>query len=146
MATFLCLYQSMMPFVFSWFHQIWEAVFGSHHNGIHRWFGTFFSVSECTVCNWSAGSDTARYDQVLDGCICSAENNSQDHQQKNIYAEVIFKYCLIREWIAASPAKTIQVLKTKKRLPTYVEAQQMDQLMRHDFSQMILKGAWNTSF
>lgn len=44
-----------------------------------------------------------------------------------------FKYCLIREWIAASPAKTIQVLKTKKRLPTYVEAQKMDQLMRHDF-------------
>ncbi|MFN5439203.1 MAG: tyrosine-type recombinase/integrase [Bacteroidota bacterium] len=43
-----------------------------------------------------------------------------------------FKYCLTREWIGVSPAKTIQVLKTKKRLPTYVEAQQMDQLLQHD--------------
>ena len=44
-----------------------------------------------------------------------------------------FKYCLVREWIAASPAKTIQVLKTKKRLPTYVESDQMDQLSQRDY-------------
>ena len=43
-----------------------------------------------------------------------------------------FKYCLVREWIAVSPAKTIQVLKTKKRLPTYIESDQMDQLSRQD--------------
>ena len=44
-----------------------------------------------------------------------------------------FKYCLVREWIAASPAKTIQVLKTKKRLPTYVESDQMYQLSQRDY-------------
>lgn len=44
-----------------------------------------------------------------------------------------FKYCLVREWIAASPAKTIQVLKTKKRLPNYVESDQMDQLSQRDY-------------
>lgn len=43
-----------------------------------------------------------------------------------------FKYCLVREWITVSPAKTIQVLKTKKRLPTYIESDQMEQLLRPD--------------
>ncbi|MFM8587347.1 MAG: tyrosine-type recombinase/integrase [Bacteroidota bacterium] len=51
-----------------------------------------------------------------------------------------FKYCLVREWIAASPAKTIQVLKTKKRLPTYVESDQMDQLSQRDYFSNDLDG------
>lgn len=44
-----------------------------------------------------------------------------------------FKYCLIKEWITVNPAKTIQVLKTKKRLPTYIEQDQMNHLLGHDF-------------
>lgn len=44
-----------------------------------------------------------------------------------------FKYCLIKQWLEVSPAKTIQVLKTKKRLPTYVEEDQMENLLRNDF-------------
>lgn len=44
-----------------------------------------------------------------------------------------FKYCLIKQWLEVSPAKTIQVLKTKKRLPTYVEQDQMENLLRNDF-------------
>lgn len=44
-----------------------------------------------------------------------------------------FKYCLIKQWLEVSPAKTIQVLKTKKRLPSYVEQDQMENLLRNDF-------------
>lgn len=44
-----------------------------------------------------------------------------------------FKYCLIKQWLEVSPAKTIQVLKTKKRLPTYIEQDQMENLLRNDF-------------
>lgn len=44
-----------------------------------------------------------------------------------------FKYCLIKQWLEVSPAKTIQVLKTKKRLPTYIEQGQMENLLQHDF-------------
>ena len=47
--------------------------------------------------------------------------------------ESFFKYCLIKQWLEVSPAKTIQVLKTKKRLPTYVEQDQMENLLRNDF-------------
>lgn len=44
-----------------------------------------------------------------------------------------FKYCLIKEWLEVSPAKTIQVLRTKKRLPTFIEQDQMENLLQHDF-------------
>ena len=44
-----------------------------------------------------------------------------------------FKYCLVKQWLEVSPAKTIQVLKTKKRLPTYIEQDQMENLLQHDF-------------
>ena len=41
-----------------------------------------------------------------------------------------FKFCLVKQWMEVSPAKTIQVLKTKKRLPTYVEQDQIENLLR----------------
>ena len=41
-----------------------------------------------------------------------------------------FKYCLIQELIQVNPTKSIQVLKTKKRLPSYVEQDQMDTLLQ----------------
>ena len=44
-----------------------------------------------------------------------------------------FKFCLVKQWMEVSPAKTIQVLKTKKRLPTYVEQDQIQNLLRNDF-------------
>lgn len=44
-----------------------------------------------------------------------------------------FKFCLIKQWVEVSPAKTIQVLKTKKRLPTYIEQDQIENLLRNDF-------------
>ncbi|MEY2595733.1 MAG: hypothetical protein RI965_1005 [Bacteroidota bacterium] len=44
-----------------------------------------------------------------------------------------FKFCLVKQWMEVSPAKTIQVLKTKKRLPTYVEQEQIENLLRNDF-------------
>ena len=44
-----------------------------------------------------------------------------------------FKFCLVKQWMEVSPAKTIQVLKTKKRLPTYIEQDQMENLLQHDF-------------
>ena len=44
-----------------------------------------------------------------------------------------FKFCLVKQWMEVSPAKTIQVLKTKKRLPTYIEQDQIENLLRNDF-------------
>ena len=41
-----------------------------------------------------------------------------------------FRYCLIQGKITANPTKTIQVLKTKKRLPSYVEQDQMETLLK----------------
>ena len=40
-----------------------------------------------------------------------------------------FRYCLIHGQITANPTKTIQVLKTRKRLPSYVEQDQMETLL-----------------
>lgn len=49
-----------------------------------------------------------------------------------------FKYCLIQGTLTKNPVKTLQVLKTRKRLPTYVEQDQMKQLLEltefpHDY-------------
>ena len=41
-----------------------------------------------------------------------------------------FRYCLVQGQITANPTKTIQVLKTKKRLPSYVEQDQMETLLK----------------
>ena len=41
-----------------------------------------------------------------------------------------FRYCLTQGQITANPTKTIQVLKTKKRLPSYVEQDQMETLLK----------------
>jgi integrase/recombinase XerC len=40
-----------------------------------------------------------------------------------------FKFCLVQELIDVNPTKTIQVLKTKKRLPSFIEQGQMDILL-----------------
>jgi integrase/recombinase XerC len=41
-----------------------------------------------------------------------------------------FRYCLTQGQITANPTKTIQVLKTRKRLPSYVEQGQMETLLK----------------
>ena len=40
-----------------------------------------------------------------------------------------FKFCLVQGLVELNPTKTIQVLKTKKRLPSYIEQGQMDMLL-----------------
>ena len=40
-----------------------------------------------------------------------------------------FKFCLVQQLVNVNPTKTIQVLKTKKRLPSYVEQDQMHLLL-----------------
>lgn len=40
-----------------------------------------------------------------------------------------FKHCLIQGELTKNPVKTLQVLKTKKRLPSYVEQEQMQDLL-----------------
>lgn len=40
-----------------------------------------------------------------------------------------FKYCLVQGKISNNPIGSVQVLKTRKRLPTYVEQDQMKQLL-----------------
>jgi integrase/recombinase XerC len=49
-----------------------------------------------------------------------------------------FKYCMVQGVISTNPTKSIQVLKTKKRLPSYIEQEQMEILLGstyfpHDF-------------
>ena len=49
-----------------------------------------------------------------------------------------FKYCMVQGNLSANPTKSIQVLKTKKRLPSYIEQEQMEILLGstyfpHDF-------------
>lgn len=41
-----------------------------------------------------------------------------------------FRYCMVKGQIEANPTKTIQVLKTRKRLPSYVEQDQMEKLLQ----------------
>ena len=40
-----------------------------------------------------------------------------------------FKYCLVQGMLTKNPVKTLQVLKTRKRLPSFVEQEQMQQLL-----------------
>jgi len=40
-----------------------------------------------------------------------------------------FKHCLVQGEMSKNPAKTLQVLKTRKRLPSYIEQEQMQQLL-----------------
>lgn len=40
-----------------------------------------------------------------------------------------FKFCMVQGIIVSNPAKGIQILKTKKRLPSYIEKDQMEQLL-----------------
>ena len=44
-----------------------------------------------------------------------------------------FKFCMMQQWLASNPIKTVHVLKTKKRLPNYVEQDQMENLLKNDF-------------
>ena len=40
-----------------------------------------------------------------------------------------FKFCMVQQMVIVNPTKTIQVLKTKKRLPSYVEQDQLHVLL-----------------
>ena len=58
----------------------------------------------------------------------------QKVQPRNINRKIsslksFFKHCLVQGEIVKNPAKTLQVLKTRKRLPSYVEQDQMQQLL-----------------
>lgn len=44
-----------------------------------------------------------------------------------------FRYCMVQGTIAINPTKSIQVLKTKKRLPSYIEQEQMDTLLNSTY-------------
>lgn len=41
-----------------------------------------------------------------------------------------FRYCLVQGHLGSNPTKAIQVLKTRKRLPSYVEQDQMERLLQ----------------
>lgn len=46
-----------------------------------------------------------------------------------------YRYCLLKGYVASSPLSAIKVLKTRKRLPNYIEETQMQQLLEQiDFS------------
>lgn len=75
--------------------------------------------------------------QITPGMIRSwmASLTLQKVQPRSINRKIsslksFFRYCLIRSQIKANPTKTIQVLKTKKRLPSYVEQDQMETLLK----------------
>lgn len=40
-----------------------------------------------------------------------------------------FKFCMVQGIVSSNPTKSIQVLKTKKRLPSYIEQDQMETLL-----------------
>lgn len=44
-----------------------------------------------------------------------------------------FKFCMIQGRLQTNPAKNISVLKTNKRLPSFVEADQMEKLLKGNF-------------
>jgi integrase/recombinase XerC len=44
-----------------------------------------------------------------------------------------FKYCMVQGTITINPTKSIQVLKTKKRLPSYIEQEQMEVLLNSTY-------------
>lgn len=46
-----------------------------------------------------------------------------------------YRYCLLKGYVASSPLSAIKVLKTRKRLPNYIEETQMQQLLEQiDFT------------
>ncbi len=42
-----------------------------------------------------------------------------------------FKFCLQQGMLSSNPAKSVQVLKSRKRLPSYVEQDRMEELLQH---------------
>ena len=75
--------------------------------------------------------------QITPGMIRSwmASLTLQKVQPRSINRKIsslksFFRYCLVQGQITANPTKTIQVLKTKKRLPSYVEQDQMETLLK----------------
>ena len=75
--------------------------------------------------------------QITPGMIRSwmASLTLQKVQPRSINRKIsslksFFRYCLVQGQVTAIPTKTIQVLKTKKRLPSYVEQDQMETLLK----------------
>lgn len=75
--------------------------------------------------------------QIIPGMIRTwmASLTLQKVQPRSINRKIsslksFFRYCLVQGEITANPTKTIQVLKTKKRLPSYVEQDQMETLLK----------------
>ncbi len=75
--------------------------------------------------------------QITPGMIRSwmASLTLQKVQSRSINRKIsslksFFRYCLIQGQVTTNPTKTIQVLKTKKRLPSYVEQDQMETLLK----------------
>ena len=90
----------------------------------------FFSFAQ-------AQFDVSQAAQITPGMIRSwmASLTLQKVQPRSINRKIsslksFFRYCLIQGKITANPTKTIQVLKTKKRLPSYVEQDQMETLLK----------------
>ena len=90
----------------------------------------FFSFAE-------AQFEVSQPAQITPGMIRSwmASLTLQKVQPRSINRKIsslksFFRYCLVQSQITAIPTKTIQVLKTKKRLPSYVEQDQMETLLK----------------
>ncbi len=90
----------------------------------------FFSFAE-------AQFEVSQPAQITPGMIRSwmASLTLQKVQPRSINRKIsslksFFRYCLVQGHITANPTKTIQVLKTKKRLPSYVEQDQMETLLK----------------
>ena len=90
----------------------------------------FFSFAE-------AQFEVSQPAQITPGMIRSwmASLTLQKVQPRSINRKIsslksFFRYCLVQGQITANPTKTIQVLKTKKRLPSYVEQDQMETLLK----------------
>ncbi|MCE2849435.1 MAG: tyrosine-type recombinase/integrase [Chitinophagaceae bacterium] len=91
---------------------------------------TFFSFAQ-------AQFDVSQATQITPGMIRSwmASLTLQKVQPRSINRKIsslksFFRYCLIQGQVTTNPTKTIQVLKTKKRLPSYVEQDQMETLLK----------------
>ena len=91
---------------------------------------TFFSFAQ-------AQFEVGQAAQITPGMIRSwmASLTLQKVQSRSINRKIsslksFFRYCLIQGQLTSNPTKTIQVLKTKKRLPSYVEQDQMETLLK----------------
>ncbi len=91
---------------------------------------TFFSFAQ-------AQFEVGQAAQITPGMIRSwmASLTLQKVQPRSINRKIsslksFFRYCLIQGQLTSNPTKTIQVLKTKKRLPSYVEQDQMETLLK----------------